>query len=78
MPEGNVPEIKVTSELNGMVQKLEAAPGGKVSEGDTLILLNCMKMEIPVLAPKSGTLKAILVEEGAVVAEGQTLATIET
>jgi acetyl-CoA carboxylase biotin carboxyl carrier protein len=71
-------EIKVTSELNGMVQKLEAAPGNKVSEGDTLIVLNCMKMEIPVLAPKSGTLKAILVEEGAVVAEGQALAMIET
>ena len=73
-----MPEIKVISELNGMVQKLEAVPGAKVNEGDTLILLNCMKMEIPVLAPKSGTLKAILVEEGAVVAEGQTLATIET
>ena len=73
-----MPEIKVTSELNGMVQKLEAVPGAKVNEGDTLILLNCMKMEIPVLAPKSGTLKAILVEEGAVVAEGQIIATIET
>jgi biotin carboxyl carrier protein len=73
-----MPEIKVTSELNGMVQKLEAAPGAKVREGDTLILLNCMKMEIPVVAPKSGTLKAILVEEGTVVAEGQVLATIET
>jgi biotin carboxyl carrier protein len=73
-----MPEIKVTSELNGMVQKLEVAPGAKVNEGDTLIVLNCMKMEIPVFAPKSGTLKAILVEEGAVVAEGQTLATIET
>lgn len=73
-----MPEIKVTSELNGMVQKLEVTPGAKVSEGDTIILLNCMKMEIPVLAPKSGTLKAILVEEGAVVAEGQALATIET
>ena len=73
-----MPEIKVTSELNGMVQKLEAVPGAKVREGDTLILLNCMKMEIPVLAPKGGTLKAFLVEEGAVVAEGQTLATIET
>jgi acetyl-CoA carboxylase biotin carboxyl carrier protein len=72
-----MPEIKVTSELNGMVQKLEAVPGAKVREGDTLILLNCMKMEIPVLAPKDGTLKAFLVEEGAVVAEGQTLATIE-
>ncbi|HLL28631.1 MAG TPA: acetyl-CoA carboxylase biotin carboxyl carrier protein subunit [Xanthobacteraceae bacterium] len=73
-----MPEIKVTSELNGMVQKVETSPGGKVSAGDTLIVLNCMKMEIPVLAPKAGTVKAILVEEGAVVAEGQTLATIET
>ena len=71
-------EIKVTSELNGMVQKLEAAPGSRVSEGDPLFVLNCMKMEIPVLAPKSGTVKAILVEEGAVVAEGEVVATIET
>ncbi|HXY89432.1 MAG TPA: acetyl-CoA carboxylase biotin carboxyl carrier protein subunit [Xanthobacteraceae bacterium] len=71
-------EFKVTSELNGMVQKLEAAPGSRVREGDTLIVLNCMKMEIPVLAPKGGTLTAILVEEGAMVAEGQALATIET
>lgn len=70
-------EIKVTSELNGMVQKLEASIGGKISEGETLIVLNCMKMEIPVLAPKSGTVKAILVEEGALVSEGQALATIE-
>ena len=73
-----MPEIKVTSELNGMVQKLEASPGGKVSAGDTLILLNCMKMEIPVFAPQGGTVKAILVEEGAMVAEGQALATVET
>jgi len=72
-----VPEIKVTSELNGMVQKLEASPGAKIGEGDTLIVLNCMKMEIPVLAPKGGTVTAILVEEGAVVSEGQALATIE-
>jgi acetyl-CoA carboxylase biotin carboxyl carrier protein len=73
-----MPEIKVTSDLNGMVQTLEKAPGEAVREGEALIILNCMKMEIPVLAPKSGTVKAILVEEGAVVAEGQTLATIET
>ena len=73
-----MPEIKVISDLNGMVEKLEAVPGDKVSAGDTLFLLNCMKMEIPVFAPRSGTVKAILVEEGAVVTEGQTLATIET
>lgn len=70
-------DINVTSDVNGMVRTLEAAPGAKVSAGDTLILLDCMKMEIPVLAPKSGTLKSILVEEGAIVAEGQVLAVID-
>ncbi len=70
-------DIKVMSDVNGMVQKLEVAPGAKVSAGDTLLLLDCMKMEIPVLAPKSGTLKSILVEEGGIVAEGQVLAIID-
>jgi biotin carboxyl carrier protein len=70
-------DIKVTSGVNGMVRKLEVSLGARVSAGDSLILLDCMKMEIPVLAPKSGTLKSILVEEGAIVAEGQVLAIIE-
>lgn len=70
-------DIKVTSDVNGMVHTIEVAPGSKINAGDTLILLDCMKMEIPVLAPKSGSLKAILVAEGAIVAEGQVLAIIE-
>ena len=70
-------DIKVTSDVNGMVRKLEVSLGARVSAGDSLILLDCMKMEIPVLAPKSGTLKSILIEEGAIVAEGQVLAIIE-
>lgn len=70
-------EIKVTSDVNGMVRNLEATPGSKIAMGETILVLDCMKMEIPVFAPKAGTLKAILAKEGAIVTEGQTLAIIE-
>jgi biotin carboxyl carrier protein len=45
-----------------------------VSEGDTLILLESMKMEIPVAAPRDGVVSAILVKEEQAVVEGETLA----
>ena len=70
-------ETKVLSELNGTVWKIESAPGDRVSEGDTLILLESMKMEIPVMAPKDGVVKAILVKEEQAVTEGEVLATME-
>ena len=44
-----------------------------MSEGDTLIVLEAMKMEIPVMAPRAGTVKTVLVEERQQVAEGQPL-----
>ena len=66
-------EIKVPSELNAIVWKIEVAAGATVSAGDTLIFLEAMKMEIPVAAPRAGTVKAILVEEHQQVAEGQLL-----
>lgn len=70
-------ETKVLSELNGTVWKIESAPGDRVAEGDTLILLESMKMEIPVMAPKDGVVKAILVREEQPVTEGEVLATME-
>jgi acetyl-CoA carboxylase biotin carboxyl carrier protein len=70
-------ETKVLSELNGTVWKIESAPGDRVSEGDTLILLESMKMEIPVMAPRDGVVKAILVKEEQAVTEGEALATME-
>ena len=70
-------ETKVVSELNGTVWKIESAPGDRVAEGDTLILLESMKMEIPVMAPKDGVVKAILVKEEQAVTEGEVLATME-
>ena len=66
-------EIKVPSELNAIVWRIEAAAGRTVAEGDTLIVLEAMKMEIPVMAPRAGTVAQVLVEEKQQVAEGQAL-----
>ena len=70
-------EIKVKSELNAIVWKIEAVLGAAVNAGDTLIILESMKMEIPVAAPRAGTVQAILVNEGQQVAEGQPLAILQ-
>lgn len=71
-----MPETKVPSELNGTVWKIEVAVGDRVSEGDTLLLLELMKMEIPVAAPCDGVVSAILVKEEQAVVEGETLAMV--
>jgi acetyl-CoA carboxylase biotin carboxyl carrier protein len=70
-------EVKVLSELHATVWKIEVAPGDRVAEGDTLFLLESMKMEIPVTAPRDGTVTAILVKQEQAVAEGEPLATLE-
>jgi len=68
---------KVKSEITGKVWKLIAKPGQKLAEEETIILIESMKMEIPVMAPAACTLKRVLVGEGDDVAEGQDLAEIE-
>jgi biotin carboxyl carrier protein len=73
-----MPETKVPSELNGTVWKIEVAVGDRVSEGDTLILLESMKMEIPVSAPCDGGVSSILVKEEQAVVEGETLAMVSS
>ena len=70
-------EIKVASELNAIVWKIEVAQGATVRDGDILIILESMKMEIPVVAPRSGTVKSILVAESQQVVEGQTLTILQ-
>ena len=77
MRAGDMADIKVTSELNAIVWRIEAAVGASVSAGDTLIILEAMKMEIPVMAPRAGTVRTILVDEGQQVAEGQPLAVLQ-
>ena len=63
-------DLQVRSEIAGSVWKIEVAIGDSVGEEDTLIILESMKMEIPLLAPRAGVVKEILVAEGEAVAEG--------
>lgn len=70
-------ETTVRSDLNAVVWKIEAAPGQAVNAGDALIILEAMKMEIPVAAPRAGTVKAILVKEKDEVAVGQPVALLQ-
>ena len=70
-------DLLVLSELNAVVLKIEVAAGDRVLEGDTLIVLESMKMEIPVAAPRDSTVAAILVQEKQTVEEGQKLAILE-
>jgi acetyl-CoA carboxylase biotin carboxyl carrier protein len=71
-------QAKIESEITGTVWKIETSVGDKVEVDDVLMILESMKMEIPVLAPESGTIKEILVDEGANVSEGQAVVIIET
>ncbi|UYV37386.1 acetyl-CoA carboxylase biotin carboxyl carrier protein subunit [Rhodobacteraceae bacterium D3-12] len=71
-------EIKVESEITGTVWKIEASIGDKVSEDDVIMILESMKMEIPVLAPEDGRITGLHIDEGANVGEGQHIATMET
>jgi biotin carboxyl carrier protein len=57
-----------------VVLTIAVATGDRVQNGDTLIVLESMKMEIPVTAPRDGTVAAILVQEKQTVEEGQKLA----
>lgn len=66
----------VRSEVAGSVWKITAAVGQTVAEGDALIIIESMKMEIPVEAPRGGVVREIRVAEGEVVAEGAVVAVI--
>ena len=68
---------QIRCEVAGKVLRIETAPGARVAEGDTILLIECMKMEIPLVSPGSGSITAIHVGEGDQVAEGQAAATLE-
>ncbi|SKB05381.1 biotin/lipoyl-binding carrier protein [Aeromicrobium choanae] len=64
----------VRSELTASVFKIEVAVGDQVEEGQPLLILESMKMEIPVVAPRAGVVQEILPSEGDVVEEGAIVA----
>jgi acetyl-CoA carboxylase biotin carboxyl carrier protein len=70
-----VPEVR--AEMVANVWKIVAAEGAAVADGDTLVILESMKMEIPVLAEGAGTLTRLAVAEGDVIQEGDLIAVIE-
>ncbi len=69
--------LNVKSEIAGNVWKIQTKPGDKVEFEGELMILESMKMEIPVLSPKAGTVKEIKVAEGEAIAEGQLVAILD-
>ncbi|MDH2427786.1 biotin/lipoyl-binding carrier protein [Sphaerisporangium sp. TRM90804] len=68
---------EVRAEMVANVWKVVVTEGDSVSEGDTLVILESMKMEIPVLAEDSGVVIGLKVAEGDVIQEGDLIAVIE-
>lgn len=75
-PAAGVGAVKVTASVPGKVVKVAASVGQAVKAGDSVVILESMKMEIPVVAPQDGTIASIDVAEGASVENGDTLATM--
>jgi biotin carboxyl carrier protein len=68
---------EIRAEMVANVWKVVASVGARVADGDTLVILESMKMEIPVLAESDGTVTQLAVNEGDVVQGGDLIATIE-
>jgi biotin carboxyl carrier protein len=73
-----MPEIRIVTEVAGRICALPVEAGASVGDGDDIVFVEAMKMEIPVASPAAGRLKSILVKIDDVVAEGQVLAIVET
>ena len=69
--------IEIKSEITGTVWQVKAKVGDTVESGDTLVVIESMKMEIPVLTEDPGTVKEILVKQKDSVAEGQVVAILD-
>ncbi len=67
----------VEAHITGTVWKIECSLGDAVAQGDTVVVLESMKMEMPVEAEDTGTVSAIHVAEGQAVREGEPLVTLE-
>lgn len=73
---GNAGSVTIAASVPGKVFKVEASAGQAVKAGDNVIILESMKMEIPVVAPQDGTIASINVAVGDAVENGDTLATM--
>ncbi|MDE0893984.1 MAG: acetyl-CoA carboxylase biotin carboxyl carrier protein subunit [Acidimicrobiales bacterium] len=71
-------EIQLESPVTGVVWKIVAAPGSVVAAGDTILIMESMKMEIPIESPEDATVTDLNVAEGDHVSEDDVVATIQT
>lgn len=69
--------VELKSEVTGAVWKIKMQAGDAAAEGDVVMIMESMKMEIPVVVEDAGVLRDILVKEGEPVAEGQIVAILE-
>ena len=69
--------MDIEAQITGNVWKIEVAVGDTIEDGDTVVILESMKMEIPVEAEDDGTVKEIRCEEGQSVSEGDVLVVLE-
>jgi len=67
---------RIESLVTGTVWKIERQPGDQIAEGDTLLIIESMKMEIPIHATAAGVLQQVLAAEGEQISEGQVLAVL--
>lgn len=70
------PALEIKAQLPGNVYEILFAAGDQISEGETLIVLEAMKMETPVISPCNGIIKSIEVAKGQIVQSGQVLLTV--
>ena len=70
--------IEAKSEVMGVVATVEGKVGDRIEGGGTIMFIESMKMQIPVLVEDAGTLKQVLVKAGDTVSEGQVVALLET
>jgi acetyl-CoA carboxylase biotin carboxyl carrier protein len=70
--------LRIKCEVAGKVVRVEAAAGASVAQDDTILIVESMKMEIPLFAPAAGVVHSILVAEGEDVAEDQEAVILET
>jgi biotin carboxyl carrier protein len=68
---------EIKAQITGVVFQITTKPGDAVAAGDPVIVLESMKMEIPVEAPRAGSVTEIRVAEGQTVQEGDTVAILE-
>ncbi|WP_369724468.1 acetyl-CoA carboxylase biotin carboxyl carrier protein subunit [Bradyrhizobium sp. LLZ17] len=71
-----MPKIKIVTEVAGRICATPVQVGGTVADGDEIVFVEAMKMEIPVPSPAAGTLKSLLVKLDDIVAEGQAIAIV--